>query len=189
VLIKSDLRVWLFRSLILAAVGLILISWFMPWWSADIEELGISNAVVIHPWGLANNMGGWGFYLAGSDMPVWFAPVMWTYLGLAILALLVGSFIRDKSISLFKRKINLSNLIIIVVGFSFIVVAVLAVVVAAIRTGDFGLHLLGDTFVSMGYFEQSWVSARLLPGYWLTCAVGPILIVLGILRSKIIGEN
>jgi hypothetical protein len=127
-------------------------------------------------------------YLQGSEMPGFFAPFMWLYLGLAIAALLIGAWIKDKSIGLFGRKFNLSKLIIGVVGFSYIVVVIVAVIFAAIRTRQFGLSLLGRSFISRGELEETWVEARLLFGYWLACGVGPLLIVLALLRNRIIGK-
>lgn len=188
---NSTRRFWLFRGLVIAAIGLMLLSWFMPWWSADIEDLLINNAVVIHPWGLENNMGDYAYYLKGAEMPSFFAPLMWLYLGLAISALLVGAWIKDKNTRLFRREFNLSKLIIGVVGFSYIAAVVLAVVIAAIRTGELGdLHLLGRTFVSIETtYKESWIAARLLSGYWLACGVGPLLVILALLRNRIIGKD
>lgn len=183
----NSLRVWLFRGLVLAALGLMLVSWFMPWWSCDIEALNIKDAVIIHPFGLEVNHLVLG-YLRWAVMPGWFAPLAWAYLGLAIAAILIGTWIKDTSIGLFGRKFNLSKLIIGIAGFSYIVVVIVAVIVMAIRTGPVGLHLVGRSFFVVGPTEATWVSARFLFGYWLACGVGPLLLALALLRDKIIGR-
>ena len=181
-------RVWLFRVLVLAAAGLMLLSWYMPWWSCDIEALFVEDAAIIHPYGLEVDSIILGLLGDWAEMPGFFTPLMWVYLGLAIAAILIGAWIKDKSIGLFGRKFSLSKLIIGIAGFSYILVVVLAVVVAAMRTGEVDLPLLGRTLVTMGTEGASWVSARLLFGYWLACGVGPLLIVLALLRDRIIGK-
>ena len=184
----SNARVWLFRVLILAAAGLMLYSWFMPWWMANVFEIA-EDAVVIRPWGLEENLGPMVSMIKGSDMPAFFAPAMWTYLGLAIAALLFALWVKDRDVRLLRINFNLPKFIIGLVGFSYIVVVVLAVIIAAIRTGDFyGLKLIGYTFVDLGDPMVSGIEAGLLLGYWLACAIGPLLIVLALLRNKIIGK-
>jgi len=184
----SNSRVWLFRGLVIVAAGLLLLSWFLNWWSADIETVSIKDAIVIHPYGLVDKTG--ISILIGVTMPSFFTPLMWTYLGLVVAALLIGAWLKDKNVSLFRRKFNLSRWLVGIVGFSYIVVVVLAVIVAAIKTGEVGgLHLLGRTFIRYSKDFQSWVDAKLLFGYWLACGVGPLLIVLALLRNKIIGRT
>ena len=180
-------RIWLFRVLVLAALGLMLISWFMDWWSADVEAMSIENAVIIHPFGLEVNhlVGG---YVEWAAMPGWFAPLAWTYLGLATAAILIGTWIKDTSIGLFGREFNLSKLFIGIAGFSYIVVVIVAVAVMAIRSGAANVNIVGKSFIVVGPTEATWISARFLFGYWLACGVGPLLIVLALLRDKIIGR-
>ncbi len=184
----NNARVWLFRVLILAAAGLMLLSWFMPWWTADILELDAT--VVIRPWGLEENLGDFASWIKGSDMPAFFAPAIWTYLGICIAALLFVSWIKDRNIRLLRKHFSLPKFVIGLVGFSYIVVVVLAVIIAAIRTGDFyGLALIGYTYIDLGEPMISGVEAGFLLGYWLACAVGPLLIILALLRNKIIGKS
>jgi dolichyl-phosphate-mannose--protein O-mannosyl transferase len=114
---------------------------------------------------------------------------MWTYFGLAIAVLLIGVFSKNKDIYLFGRKFNLSRWLIGIVGFSYIVVVICAVVIMSIRINAIGgLSLLGKSYAAMGNLEASWVDARLLPGYYLACCVGPLLILIALLRNKIKGK-
>ncbi len=184
----SILRVWIFRVLVLASGGLLLYSWLMPWWSFRIYELW-TDVAVIRPWGIEIDAPRDYLYLiAGSDMPGWFGPVMWTYLGIVIAALLFSLSARNKGFKLWRIRFRLPSFIIGFVGFSYIVVVVLAVIIAAIRTGDyFDMPLIGDYFIKISESEYSDTSASLLLGYWLACGVGPLLLVLALLRSKIIG--
>ncbi|MBX3560161.1 hypothetical protein, partial [Chelatococcus sp.] len=45
-------RIWLFRALVVIGAGLMLWSWFSPWWSAKISDLVGSDHIVLHPWGV-----------------------------------------------------------------------------------------------------------------------------------------
>jgi hypothetical protein len=183
-------RVWIFRFLLLAVTGLLVYSWFQPWWQASIEMVA-DDAAVIHPWGLETNMPADVMtFVRGADMPGWFAPAMFTYLGIVIVALLASLFIANKKIKLWKINVTLPGLLIGLSGFSYIVVVVLAVIVAAIRTGDYYyMKLLGNTLIDMGGEIQANANGYLLTGYWLACAAGPLLILLALLRNKIIGKS
>jgi hypothetical protein len=190
----SAFRVWFFRVLIAASIALMIVGWIMDWWACQVFEIGTMDVVVIHPWGLWMNEDEIGLFtsrLAGADMPGWFGPIMWGYLCICIALLLFSMFAREKKVNLFgKVKINLPSLILICVGLSYILVVIIALVFAAIRTGDFfGLHLIGYTMIDAGEPLISGAEANFKLGYWLSCAVGPVLIILALLRNKIIGNK
>ena len=181
---------WFFRLLILAAGGLLVLSWFMPWWSINVFEIG-KNAVVIHPWGLETNLRPADYELIKSgEMPSWFAPIMFTYLGIAVAGLILGIFAKNKEFKLWKINFTFPSFIIGLVGFSYIFVVILAVIIAAIRTGDFwNLKLIGYTYIDLGEPMVSGAEAGLLIGYWLACASGVLLLLLGLFRRRIIGRE
>ncbi len=185
----GSFRVLLFYILVLAAAVLMLVSWFMPWWNAYIVVLG-ESVVFIHPWGLETNIPQhYASYLTGADMSVWFAPLMWIYLGLCIAALLFSLFVSEKRVGLSRFKFLLPKFIIGLVGLSYIVTVATAVLVIAGRAGDFyGATLIGSIHLSVGS-QGSLVTTGLLFGYWLACAVGPLLIVLALFRNKIMGKT
>jgi hypothetical protein len=185
-------RSWIYRILIVLGVGLMIISWLLPWWGANIESLMLDNAVVIHPYGLdASKMTGYASYIRGAEMPGWFALCMWTYLGLAIAALLAGAFLKNKDINLFGKKLNLSRWLIGIVGFSYAVVVIVAYVYATMRVQDFGLDsLVGRKWVQAGGIaETSWISSSLKIGYWLACGTGLYFIILALFQNKIMGKK
>jgi hypothetical protein len=188
----SSVRLWIFRILVLAATALVLVSWFMPWWSLDVEAISIKNAVVIHPWALDNNLGGYAYYLDVDMMPAFFEPFMWVVLVFAVVVLLSSLFVKDKSVKLLGRQFNLPGLMIGFIGIGYIIVVLAALIVIFIRTREMAgdsFVLQGQSFMSMGGFEESYVDTRFGFGYWLACAMGPVLIVLALLRNKIIGQR
>ena len=174
-------RVCLFRSLIIVAIGLMLLSWFMPWWTCDILGLPLFNAVTIHPWGLSNILGEWIDWIVDALPPWWLSVIAWIFLPSCIGFLLYSLGMRGK-----KGKLLLGG-----VGCAYIAYAVAAVIYAAISTGDFGLSLQGYSFIheDMGVPWETAVYAKLLPGYYLAHGVGVLCIVLALLRDRIIGKD
>jgi hypothetical protein len=160
----------------------------MPWWRAYIPEL--DRWVAIRPWGLEHNLGDFADYIKGAAMPTWFAPLMWAYLGVSVLVLLFSLFAPEKALRLGKLKFSLPQLLILGVGLAYIVCVVVAVVYGSIRMDEFWhLKLMGETYVELGEIEKGYVEASLLTGYWLACAAGPLLVILGLLRNRIVGNS
>jgi len=188
----SKIRVWIFRGLVGIAAGLMITSWLLPWWSCTIAQIGFSPVAQIYPYGLWLNMeeiGGYLDYLKGAEMPAFFAPLIWAYLGLCIALLLSSLFVKEKTFNLGKFRFSLPKVLIGGVGLSYIIVAVLAVIIAAIRTGAyFQTPLQGQFTINIGDPFVSSAFTSLEFGYWLACGVGPLLIVLALLRNKIIGK-
>jgi hypothetical protein len=185
----ASLRVWLFRILVLAGAGVLLYSWFQPWWQAYVVELQ-QIAIIIHPWALESFVPpDYAFMLVGSEMPVWYAPFIWIYLGLCIAALLYSLFASEKRVGLGRFRLSLPKVLIMGVGLSFIVIVAAAVIVISIRGQDFWhAPLIGRIHIAFEEFEHSYVETSLLFGYWLACGVGPFLIILALLRNKIMGK-
>lgn len=187
----KNARASLFRVFVVVSGGLLLYSWFVPWWAARVQELRGTDHVVIHPWGLQVNSPRILQYLPpGVDlaMPSWFTPVMWAYLGLAIAALLFSLFANDKPIKVWKVRFTLPSLIIGAVGLSYVVVVISAGGVTAMRLADSNMPLTGRIVVDVGSdIGTGIVYTGLQLGYMLAAAAGLALIVIALLREKIIG--
>ena len=186
----SGSRTLIFRILTIAGGGLMLVSWFMPWWQAWIVALR-ELAVVIHPWGLESFMPQeYAAWLTGADMPDFFAPLMWLYLVLCMAALVFSLFASDKiRLGLGKFKLPLPQWLVVGVGVSFIVFVVVCAYVISLRAPEFyDAPLQGTVHVAFSDHEVSDVITSFQPGYLLACAVGPLLTVLGLLRGLIVGK-
>ncbi len=182
----SGLRPWLFRVLVIAGGAVMFMSWIMPWWRAYIVEL--DRWVAIRPWGLEHNLGDLAAYIKDAVMPTWFAPVMWAYLCISIALLLFSLFAPEKALRLGRFTFSLPQLLIMGVGIAYIVCVVFAFVYASMRMDSFWhLKMIGKTYVELGEVEKGYVESNLLTGYWLACVAGPVLLILGLLRSKIVG--
>lgn len=185
----NNSRVWLFRALVIIGAALWLVSWFMPWWSIDVHEIG-KNSAIIHPWGLETHLRDSEYALiADAEMPVWFAPFVFTYLGVAMIALLVGLFGPNKELALGKIKLALPNVLVGLAGLSYLITLGTAVVFAAYRMSGYfgGVNFIGYTYIDLGEPYKSGADAGLEVGYFVGLAAGVWLLVFGLLRTKIIG--
>jgi hypothetical protein len=182
-------RVWLFRILILATVALFLVSWLIPWWRSNIQEAGMF--VQIRPWGLEHNLGSYTQYMGGdASMPVFFAPLMWLYLVLAIGALLAAAFMKDRIVEVLEAfDLSVPQTLIVLVGLSYIVFVLVFLIYAKMRTGSFGVEFMGISYITIeGFHLGAEAISRLQPGFYLACVVGPLCLVLALLRGAILGK-
>ncbi|MFN8532474.1 MAG: hypothetical protein U0556_02900 [Dehalococcoidia bacterium] len=177
--------------LILLSGGLVLFSWFMPWWSARVQEIRGNEHVVIHPWGLQVNEHKILTYMPDNvnlALPDWIAPTMWLYIGLVVAALLFSLFAKDKMLTIWKVKASLPTLLIGVVGLSYLISIFTATIIIAMRLTQAGMPMMGKVTVTVGSdVGTGIVYTGLQVGYWAGIAAGVILVVLALLRSKIIG--
>jgi hypothetical protein len=185
----SKTRIWLFRSSIIVGIGLLLATWFLPWWRIDV--ILVNNWAVGHPWGLETDPFVKGFFPT-AKMPDWFAPLMFVYLGLIIVLMLLNIFIKDKELHFGKLKFSLHQLLIFGVGVSIIVVAVLAAVVIYIRLQEprfMGAPFLGHAVIQVDadLHIDSATYSRFQAGYYLALGAGIYCILLASLQKRILG--
>jgi hypothetical protein len=186
----GGLRLWLFRGLVLFAAGLMLYSWYSPWWSARISDLPGTDHIVMRPWGVEIAATEIRTYANRSlyAMPAFFAPFMWAYLGICMLALAVSLFV-EKQVTLGRFRLSLSQVLIGLVGLSYLIAVVTALVIAQMRAGAGGVQFIGTSTVPnpMTGGNTRFVGA-LKPGYWLAVGAGPLLVALAVLRNTIVGK-
>ena len=186
---RHSVRRWLFGGLLLVGAGLMLVSWFSPWWGARISDLRGVDHIVMRPWGVevvgeVSTFADRALY----SMPALFAPFMWVYLGLCMVALAVSLFV-EKEITLGQFKLSLPQVLIGIVGLSYMIAVVAALSIALIRSGDGGVQFLGSSIVPNPMTGgRTRFTGALKPGYWLAVGAGPVLVALALLRNTIIGK-
>ena len=188
---KNNIGGWIFGSLTLVALVLILYTWFQPWWVAFIEELG-ENGVVIYPhaMNILGTLRDYPQWIVGAEMPAWFFPAMWIYLLICVFALLASFLYQDEWFMLGKKKVYMNQFLVGLIGFGYIVFVIVFPLVIAIKAPQFGgVKLQGSVFISMDEHTESWVRSTLQPSYWIACFIGPVLMLMAIFRNKILGKS
>ena len=186
-------RVWVFRGLVAAGTGWLLYSWFQPLWSLDIAMLG-PDRVIVRPWGEQANLGSWNVVFDIPQMPAFFEPFAWTYLGLCVLVLIASMFVKDRHVRLARFSLSLPRAMIGAVGFGYIAVPAIATLALLYNLNQFEVDgvtvpLQGTVHLDFGQPWASNVTSNLREGYWLAWGAGAFLIILALLRPRIIGRS
>lgn len=187
---RRGLRLWLFRGLIVLGASLMLYSWYSPWWGASISDLSGRDHILMRPWGVEVMAAEIRTYANRTlySMPAFFAPLMWTYLGLCMVALVISLFV-EKQFTLGRFRLSLPQVLIGLVGLSYVIAVATAFAIAQIRAGAGGVDFVGSSIVPNPMTGgNTRFTGELKPGYWMAGAAGLFLVVLALLRNAIIGK-
>ncbi len=186
---RGGAGVWVFRVLIVVGAAFMVYSWFAPWWSASIAALPGKDHLVMRPWGVqvvaqVKASGDQSLY----SMPWIFAPFMWTYLAVCMLALAASLFV-NRTISLARINLSLAVVLIGLVGLSYMAAVGIAYGVGELKAGWAGSKFIGTSSVknAMSGAKVKMVS-DLQIGYWLALGAGALLFVLALMRGMIVGK-
>ena len=186
---RGGAGVWVFRVLIVVGAAFMVYSWFAPWWSASIAALPGKDHLVMRPWGVqvvaqVKASGDQSLY----SMPWIFAPFMWTYLAVCMLALAASLFV-NRTISLGRINLSLAVVLIGLVGLSYMAAVGIAYGVGELKAGWAGSKFIGTSSVknAMSGAKVKMVS-DLQIGYWLALGAGALLFVLALMRGMIVGK-
>jgi hypothetical protein len=176
----SNSRVWLFRGLVVVAIGLMLVTWFQRWWNLDIYEID-KGWMRIYPYGLRHNIPAEYYTLSGgaADLPAWFTPLAFVFLAACIVGLLLSMWLTRRR----EGKWLLGA-----VGVAYFFVPVVMAIVATIKLAPVDIPLQGRAFYSLGGYFESQVCSRLEWAWYAAFGVGLFCIVLALLRDNIIGK-
>ena len=187
---RGGAGVWVFRVLLVAGAAFMVYSWFSPWWSATVAGLPGKDHLLLRPWGVqvvaqVKASGDQSLY----SMPWIFAPFMWTYLTVCMLALAASLFV-DRTISLGRIRLSLAVVLIGLVGLSYMAAVGIAYGVGELKAGWAGTNFIGKSSVknAMSGAKVKMVS-DLQIGYWLALGAGAVLFVLALLRSPFVGKS
>ena len=187
---RGGAGVWIFRVLLVAGAAFMVYSWFSPWWSATVAGLPGKDQLVLRPWGVQVTA---QVKASGSEslysMPWIFAPFMWTYLTVCMLALAASLFV-DRTISLGRIRLSLAVVLIGLVGLSYMAAVGISYGVGELKAGWAGAKFIGTSSVknAMTGIKVKMVS-DLQIGYWLALGAGAVLFVLALLRGLFVGKS
>ena len=181
---RASAGVWIFRVLVVAAATYMVYTWFAPWWGAKVAVLPGEDHLVLHPWGVEAV----AQIRANADeslysMPWFFAPFMWTYLTVCMLALAASLFV-DRTVSIGRIKLPLATVLIGLVGVSYFACVSLAYAVGELRAGWAGSNFIGKSMIHNSTIDAKIkMTSALKIGYWLALYSGPALIFLALIRG------
>jgi hypothetical protein len=187
---RVDAGIWVFRVLLIAGAAFMVYSWFAPWWSAKLSVLPGDDHLVLHPWGIEAV----AQVRANSDealysMPWFFAPFMWTYLGVCMLALAASLFV-ERRISIGRLRLSLAQVLIGLVGFSYAAAVGIAFAVGNLRAGWAGTNFIGNSTIKHAMTGRKIkMVSDLETGYWLALAAGVALLVLALARGLFVRRS
>jgi len=174
---------WIFRALLVAGAAFMVYTWFQPWWSADIAVIKGPNDMVLHPWGVEavsqvrNNTDTSQF-----DMPGFFAPFMWVYLGVCMLALAAALFI-NRRFKLGPINLPIAMLLIAFVGLSYMSALGIAYGIGTLRSGWAGANFIGKSSILQAETgTKIKMVSQLELGFWLSLGAGGFLTLLALVR-------
>lgn len=182
-----------FRVLVVMATCGLLYSWFLPWWSLDIAMLG-PDRVVVRPWGEEANLGAWSVIFDLPQMPAFFEPVAWIYLGVCVVLLVASVVVKEKSIETAGLLVSLPRALVGAVGIAYMAAPAIATLAIMYNLGQFevdgvSVPLQGTVLLDFGPPWTSDVTSSLRSGYWLAWSVGAFLIILAMLRPRIVDRG
>jgi hypothetical protein len=181
---RASAGAWIFRVLVVAAAAYMVYTWFAPWWGAKVAVLPGEDHLVLHPWGVEAV----AQIRANADeslysMPWFFAPFMWTYLTVCMLALAASLFV-DRTVSIGRIKLPLATVLIGLVGVSYFACVSLAYAVGELRAGWAGSNFIGKSMIHNSTIDAKIkMTSALKIGYWLALYSGPALIFLALIRG------
>ena len=181
---RASAAVWIFRVLVVAAAAYMVYTWLTPWWGAKVAVLPGEDHLVLHPWGIEAVEQ----IRANSDeslysMPWFFAPFMWTYLTVCMLALAASLFV-DRTVSIGRIKLPLATVLIGLDGVSYFACVSLAYAVGELRAGWAGSNFIGKSMIHNSTIDAKIkMTSALKIGYWLALYSGPALIFLALIRG------
>ena len=181
---RASASVWIFRVMVVAAAAYMVYTWFAPWWGAKVAVLPGDDHLVLHPWGIEAVPQ----IRANADeslysMPWFFAPFMWTYLTVCMLALAASLFV-DRTVSIGRIKLPLATVLIGLVGLSYLSCVGLAFAVGELRAGWAGSNFIGKSMIHNSTIDAKIkMTSALKIGYWLALYSGPSLIFLALIRG------
>ena len=184
---RASAGVWIFRVLVVAAAAYMVYTWFAPWWGAKVAVLPGEDHLVLHPWGVEAV----AQIRANADeslysMPWFFAPFMWTYLTVCMLALAASLFV-DRTVSIGRIKLPLATVLIGLVGVSYFACVSLAYAVGELRAGWAGSNFIGKSMIHNSTIDAKIkMTSALKIGSWLALYSGPALIFLALIRGLLV---
>ena len=174
------LREWLFRVLVLATAGLMLVSVILPWWTAEVNSeastpSGITSFTVnLYQYGIPKGFGASFFIL--DVTPRYQTVVALSYIGVSICFMLLSTWSRRRQ----------SRWLLGGIGLGYIAYCVATLVLISIRVKNYDISIQGNTYLDQ---MLAHVNTKFQTGYYLAYGAGFLCIILAGLKEVILGKK
>ena len=179
----SSSRVWLFRGLVAIAAGLMLASFIMPWWTADIFsstlEINMKDAIRIYGHGLQHDLIELREYIIQDETPFYQIILSWIYLAASVGLVLFSPWLNGKKAQWLLGSIG-------IIYITYVLIAVFIIITG--RLGELGFILEGYNYWPGTPGASAGIRSSLRFGYYLAYTAGGMCIALALLRGIIVGK-
>ncbi len=164
--------IWIYRALVIILCGFMLLSFILPWWSADLSVIKEPDAIRIYGWGLRHDLTQYRQFISQDETPLYQTALAWSYMALNIVLLALIAWLKGKKGAVMTG----------VVGLGYLAYALTALFcVIAPRLEETGLVLQGQ-IVKTILVKSVFITSSLQPGYYLACAASAACLLLGLIR-------
>ena len=93
----SHWRVWLFRGLVAAAAGLMMVSFIMPWWTANLDVVAeFKDPIRIYGHGLQHDLVDLREYIIQDETPFYQTVLAWVFVAVSAGLILLSSWLKGR---------------------------------------------------------------------------------------------
>jgi hypothetical protein len=165
--LRRTIGIWLLRSVVFVAVGVVIYSFARPWWICSFMD---GHFIRIYGWGLTHNLESLAIAVKNDVTPQWQVILAWVYVGISCLLALLSTWMKRVACALLLGFI----------GVGFILYPIIAIyMVISHRIADFGISLQGFSTVQ-GTIH---VNSYLTHWHYLSIAGGIVLVILSVAQS------
>jgi hypothetical protein len=180
----NNIRMQIFRGLIVMPAVLIVIAFIMPWWSLHVGHplAGRTGDVIVYAYGLRHTLYTGLAWVNADITPTYQTILAWVFLIVSVGLMFYSTWLREKG-----------KWVLVLVGLAYILYGVIAALLIINRTGELGFVLQGTSYIATTEEDQMQlipieINTSLNFGYYLIYVAGIIAIILSFLRTLIMGK-
>jgi hypothetical protein len=164
---RRTIGIWLLRSVVFVAVGLVTYAFINPWWVCSFMD---GHFIKIYGWGLTHNLESLAIAVKNDITPQWQVILAWVYVGVSCLLALWSTWMKRFA----------GALLLGFSGIGFVAYPMIAIyMVISNRIMGFGISLQGFSTVQGTIHVHSYLTHW----HYLSIAGGIILVISAVIRS------
>lgn len=177
----NSTKMWIYRALVIGAAALIILSFLLPWWTTDILEVGLMNAMTMRAFGLEHQLGEYTAWAEASFPPQFLTTLAYIYFVVVMGAIVASMFLKQPQ----------GGLILFLAGLAYLGYSLIAFGYAVYSMSKWGISPTGYSYVdeTKGLPWHTGIISTILPGFYVAIGSSFVTMVVSFLRNKITGET